>query len=115
MFDKQCLIFWPGFGKAQTINFGLAMFLDVAKRSNILLDKQISNVCQTMFDRLVRAHNRGCSLVVAKLNQTASPPHTFISIGNSSAFHYIRHEDLFLWAEMQYFRTIFTLEVFEYI
>ncbi len=31
------------------------MFLDVAKRSNILLDKQISNVGSTMFDLLARA------------------------------------------------------------
>ena len=31
------------------------MFLDLAKRSNILLDKQISNVGPTMFDRLARA------------------------------------------------------------
>ncbi len=31
------------------------MFLDVAKRSNILLVKQIPNVRSTMFDRLARA------------------------------------------------------------
>ncbi len=34
----------------QTKNVGRAVFLDEAKRSNILLDKQISNVGPTMFD-----------------------------------------------------------------
>ncbi len=34
---------------------GPAMFLEVTKRSNILLDKQISNVGPTMFDRSARA------------------------------------------------------------
>ncbi len=39
----------------QAKNVGGAMFWDVAKRSNILLDKQILNVGPTMFDRLGRA------------------------------------------------------------
>ncbi len=38
-------------------NVGRAMFLDVAKHSNIFFDKQISNVGPTMFDRSGRALN----------------------------------------------------------
>ncbi len=41
----------------QAKNVGRAMFLDVAKRSKIVLDKQIKNVWPTMFDRLARALN----------------------------------------------------------
>ncbi len=39
----------------QAKNVGKAMFLSVAKQSKILLDKKISNVYQTMFDRLAGA------------------------------------------------------------
>ncbi len=38
-----------------TKNVGRALFLDVAKRSNILLDKQISKVGPTIFDLFARA------------------------------------------------------------
>ncbi len=96
MFDKQC---WKAdqtikhcstskskhnlwrdvFEKVQNIfclthakNVGRAMFLEVAKRSNILPDKQISNVWPTMFDRLARALNPGQAI-----------EHCFVNIWNA--------------------------------
>ncbi len=52
MFSKK---FKKNFFLTQAKNVGRAMFFDVAKRSNILFDKIISNVGPTMFDRLARA------------------------------------------------------------
>ncbi len=51
--------------KNQTENSGRAMFLDEVKRSNILTDKQISHVYQTMFDRSAMTLDRNESFMLS--------------------------------------------------
>ncbi len=52
------------FGLTQAKNVGRALFLDVDKRSDILLDKKIFNFGQTMFDRLARALDYQFTLIL---------------------------------------------------